>query len=74
MFCRRSIEPEENQDRVYAFLLRKQNSMFAIEAPPEGLMPPQVLEGSFLATLPHRHSTDGAFAVRLRRAHDKIKA
>jgi len=69
-----SIEPEENQDRVYAFLLRKQNSMFAIEAPPEGLMPPQVLEGSFLATLPHRHSTDGAFAVRLRRAHDKIKA
>lgn len=61
-----SIEREENQDVVEAFLLSHAN--FKLERPPEGLLPQSTLahEG-YLATAPFRHGIDGAFAARLRR-------
>ena len=60
-----TIEPEENQQRVEAFLLRHPG--FRLE-PAKGLVPEAVVtpEG-YLATLPHRHHIDGAFGARLRR-------
>jgi len=60
-----TIEPEENEARVEAFLARHDN--FERESA-EGYVPDDVVsdEGS-LTTLPHRNRTDGAFAVRLRR-------
>lgn len=60
-----SIEPEENEERIEAFLDRQDN--FAVESA-EGRVPDEVVspEG-FLATLPHRHRVDGAFGARLRR-------
>ena len=65
----RSIEPEENELRVDAFLVR--HPQFAVEAPPPGCVPAKVVqEGGFLVTLPHVHGTDGAFAARLRRRTD----
>lgn len=60
-----TIEPEENAERVEAFL--KRNPAFEAERA-DGLVPPEmVTEAGFFATLPHRHGTDGAFAARLRR-------
>ncbi len=60
-----SIEPEENEQRVAAFLAR--NRTFHLDSP-SGKMPTEVLtpEG-FLCTLPHVHGVDGAFGVRLRK-------
>jgi len=61
-----SIEPEENDERVDAFLSRHQN--YTAEPSPAGLLPAEVLNQSgFLATLPHLHGIDGAFGARLRR-------
>ncbi len=61
-----TIEPEENEDRVEAFLDRHDD--FTLESA-EGDVPDEVLsDDGTLATLPHRHRTDGAFAARLRRA------
>lgn len=61
-----SIEPEENGQRVEAFLGRHDD--FTIESA-EGRVPDEVVsEDGFLATLPHRHRVDGAFAARLRRS------
>ena len=60
-----TTEPEENEQRVRAFLDRRDD--FALE--PAGAHLPQAIctpEG-FMATLPHRHGTDGAFAARLHR-------
>ena len=61
-----SLEPEENGERVAAFLER--NGAFSTE-PPTGHVPPDLItaDGAY-AALPHIHGTDGAFAVRLRRA------
>jgi hypothetical protein len=74
-----SIEEEEDQQRVRAFLSRHPD--FELEPPGMGegaaaarrsrsrpLVPPEVVtpEG-FVVTLPHVHDTDGAFAARLRR-------
>ena len=60
-----TIEPEENQQRVEAFLER--HEAFQLE-PATGFVPEAVVtpEG-YLATLPHRHHIDGAFGARLRR-------
>ena len=60
-----TIEPEENQQRVEAFL--KRHEAFR-PVPATGLVPEAVItpEG-YLATLPHRHRIDGAFGARLRR-------
>lgn len=64
-----SIEPDENDQRIAAFLSR--HGEFSLEFPPAGLLPPEVLsEEGFLRTLPQQHGIDGAFAARLRRAPD----
>ena len=58
-----SVEPEENQDRVQAFLTRHPG--FSLEpAPP--FIPAEMADGPYYQALPHRHGTDGAFAARLR--------
>jgi 16S rRNA (cytosine967-C5)-methyltransferase len=60
-----TIEPEENEDRIDAFLDR--HADFTLESA-EGYVPDDVVSASgFLTTLPHRHRTDGAFGARLRR-------
>lgn len=60
-----SLEPEENDEQVDRFLAA--HPEFALEAPPEGAVPGNVLDGAKLRVLPQRHGTDGAFAARLRR-------
>jgi len=61
-----TIEPEENGDRVAAFLDRHPG--FTRESV-EGLVPDDLVgeDGSY-RTFPPHHRIDGAFAVRLRRA------
>ena len=61
-----SLEPEENDDQVDAFL--DERGEWQLEPPPEGSVPDQVLDAGRLRVLPQRHGTDGAFAARLRRA------
>ena len=61
-----SLEPEENDERVDAFL--SQHPEWVLEPPPDGTVPDEVLDGGRLRVLPQRHGTDGAFAARLRRA------
>ena len=61
-----SLEPEENEERVAAFLARTPD----FEHEPVGEAVPDVMrtpEGNY-AALPHVHGTDGAFAARLRRS------
>jgi 16S rRNA (cytosine967-C5)-methyltransferase len=60
-----TIEPEENENRVAAFL--RSNQEYSLESAADAV-PPEMLtdEGAF-RSLPHRHGVDGAFAVRLRR-------
>lgn len=65
-----SIMAPENDICVSNFLLRHRN--FDLEPIPHGLIQsnsPAVVDpnGHYLATFPHRHSMDGAFAARLRR-------
>ncbi len=61
-----SLELEENDEMIDAFLAEHRE--FTLEAPPAGTVPDSVIDGGRLRVLPHRHGTDGAFAVRLRRA------
>lgn len=61
-----SLEPEENDQPVDLFL--STHPATALEPPPEGTVPAAVLDNGRLRVLPQRHGTDGAFAVRLRRA------
>jgi 16S rRNA (cytosine967-C5)-methyltransferase len=61
-----SLEPEENDVQVEAFLAESPG--WTLEPPPEGAVPPEVLDAGRLRVLPQRHGTDGAFAARLRRA------
>ncbi len=60
-----TIEPDENKQRIEAFLDRKPD--FHVESAsgyvPEAVVTPE----GFLATLPHRHHVDGAFGARLRK-------
>jgi 16S rRNA (cytosine967-C5)-methyltransferase len=60
-----TVEPEENERRVEAFLGRQPG--FAAESA-SGWVPDEMVTpaGHYLA-LPHRHGTDGAFGARLRR-------
>jgi 16S rRNA (cytosine967-C5)-methyltransferase len=60
-----SLEPEENDAQVDSFLAENLN--WIVEAPPEGSVSPDLLDGGRLRVLPQRHGTDGAFAARLRR-------
>ncbi len=61
-----SLEPEENEQQVNAFLSR--NSGFRIEPPPMESVPADTLDGGYLRVLPQVHGSDGAFAARLRRS------
>ena len=61
-----SIEPEENEDQISAFLSRHKD--YTLEAAPSDKLPARVISpDGFLQTLPHVHDMDGAFAARLRR-------
>ncbi len=61
-----SLEAEENEEQVGAFLKRQAD--FELEAPPAGNVAPELLGlGGELRVLPQRHGTDGAYAARLRR-------
>lgn len=61
-----TIEPEENQERVQAFL--NQHDAFSVESA-EAFVPDEcVTDEGYFASLPHWHGIDGAFGVRLRRA------
>jgi 16S rRNA (cytosine967-C5)-methyltransferase len=59
-----SLEPEENEDQVNAFLDRHPD----FRRDPGQALPAELLTpAGDLLLLPHRHHTDGAFAARLRR-------
>jgi len=59
-----TLEPEENDDQVQAFLASRRE--FILEG---GAGVPEVArDGSLLRALPQRTGTDGAFAARLRRS------
>jgi 16S rRNA (cytosine967-C5)-methyltransferase len=60
-----TIEPEENEARVEAFLDRHPD--FSVESAADFVPEDVVSENGYLTTLPHRNRTDGAFAARLRR-------
>ncbi|WP_420457312.1 16S rRNA (cytosine(967)-C(5))-methyltransferase RsmB [Rubrivirga sp.] len=60
-----SVEPEENDDRVAAFVDR--HPEFSIE-PVAPWVPDAFVDGDVYRALPHVHGTDGAFAARLRRS------
>ena len=60
-----SIEPEENDLRISAFLERRTN--FTLESAGDFLPPTMVNSAGYMVTLPHQHNMDGAFAARLRR-------
>jgi 16S rRNA (cytosine967-C5)-methyltransferase len=60
-----SLEREENDDQVTAFL--EQHPDWRLESPPAGTVPDEVLDQGRLRVLPHVHGTDGSFAARLRR-------
>ena len=60
-----SLEPEENELQVEAFLAA--NRGWKLEAPAPGTVPDETTDGGYLRVLPQRHGTDGAFAARLRR-------
>ncbi|PAP77359.1 16S rRNA (cytosine(967)-C(5))-methyltransferase RsmB [Rubrivirga marina] len=62
-----SVEAEENDDRVAAFLSRRNE--FRLESV-EGLVPDALVDDVLYRALPHVHGTDGAFAARLRRSPD----
>ncbi len=61
-----SLEPEENEEQVEAFLSRHED--FVLEAPGMDRVSPELLgvDGE-LRILPQRHAMDGAYAARLRR-------
>lgn len=61
-----SLETEENDAQIESFL--SDNPGWRLEPPPEGAVPPAVLDAGRLRVLPQRHGTDGAFAARLRRS------
>lgn len=61
-----TIAPEENQQRVAAFLDR--HDAFTVESAGEWIPPEFVTEAGYFASYPQRHGIDGAFAARLRRS------
>ncbi len=62
-----SLEPEENQEQVEAFLARR--SDYRLEPPPSSTVDAGLMASDgTLRVLPQRHALDGAYAARLRRA------
>jgi len=64
LFSTCSLEPEENEVQVDAFLAADRR--FRRE-PPEGMPAELLTSAGDLSLLPHRQGTDGAYAARLRR-------
>ena len=64
-----SIEPDENEERVERFLTAHPGEFELVPASTK--LDASVLspDGRFLATLPHRHGTDGAFGALLKRVN-----
>ena len=60
-----SIEPEENEEQVSSFLSRQ--PAFVLEHAGDFLPAETVSPEGYMATLPHLHGMDGAFAARLRK-------
>lgn len=60
-----SIDPEENEQRVAAFLLRHQE--YSIESSERYISPEFLSEEGYYFSSPVNHSLDGAFAARLLR-------
>jgi 16S rRNA (cytosine967-C5)-methyltransferase len=60
-----SLEPEENDVQIESFLAERPE--WQLEPPPEGAVPPAVLDAGRLRVLPQRHGVDGVFAARLRK-------
>ncbi len=63
-----SIEPEEDEEVIKAFLER--HDEFIVDDPRPFLpadIPDAITPENFLRLFPHRHNTDGIFAVRLRK-------
>lgn len=60
-----SIEPEENDLRINAFLERRTN--YTLENAGDFLSPSIVNPAGYMVTLQHQHNMDGAFAARMRR-------
>jgi 16S rRNA (cytosine967-C5)-methyltransferase len=60
-----SIEPEENDAQVDAFL--RANPDWRLDPPPAGAVPAETLDGGRLRVTPQAHGVDGAFAARLRK-------
>ncbi|MDQ3672903.1 MAG: 16S rRNA (cytosine(967)-C(5))-methyltransferase RsmB, partial [Gemmatimonadota bacterium] len=60
-----SLEPEENDEQIDAFLDRNDN--WKLDPPTDDVVPAEVIDAGKLRVLPQRHGTDGAFAARLRR-------
>ncbi len=58
-----SLEPEETDAVIAAFLATRAD--FTMETPPAALE--AIADGQVLRAWPHRHGTDGFYAVRLRR-------
>ena len=69
IFATCSLEPEENELQVEAFLAA--DPRFRRERPPADVLPPDLLTRTGdLVLLPHLHGTDGAYAARLRRVDE----
>ncbi|PWA36304.1 NOL1/NOP2/sun family protein / antitermination NusB domain-containing protein [Artemisia annua] len=60
-----SIDPEENEDRVAAFLLRHQE--YSIDSAERYISPEFLTEHGYYFSSPVKNSLDGAFAARLLR-------
>ena len=58
-----TMEREENEDRISAFLARHPNYFVDRVEGPDALVTPE----GYLAMLPHVHGVDGAFVARLRK-------
>lgn len=70
-----SMEPEENEDVVTAFL--ESHSEFLIDKDPAECFPlirSLITPEGYLRTFPHLHDMDGFFAVRFRKRHNPQEA
>jgi len=65
VYCTCSIEPEENEGQVDSFL--KRHPEFILQCA-DNFLPSAVVNATgCMATFPHRHGIDGAFAARLQK-------